>query len=101
MTGLLRRVQMRLVAGVMLDSGEAVRAVGGEFRVGTLVRAVEAGKQLHALELQVGLRVPTVEVVEAGHALERVGHSTVHEQPTRFDVSTLPMACSTFAGRLE
>ena len=36
MTGLLRRVQMRLVAGVMLDSGEAVRAVGGDKKDGLI-----------------------------------------------------------------
>ena len=28
-------------------------------------------------------------------------NSTVHEQPTRFDVSTPPMAALTLAGRLE
>ena len=73
-TGLLRRVQMRLVARIMSDARETVRTVRAEFRVGTLVRAIETVKQLHALELEAGLRVPTVEVVEAGHALERVGH---------------------------
>ena len=71
-TGLLRRVQMSLVARIMSDARETVRTVRAEFRVGTLVRAIETGKQLHALELQVGLRVPSVEVVEPGHALEHV-----------------------------
>ena len=74
MLDLLRAVQVRLRSRVMLDACETVGPVGGEFRVPGLVGSVEAGEELHALELQIGLRVPAVQIVEPGDPLERGGH---------------------------
>ena len=74
MSDLLRAVQVRLVARIVLDARVPVGPVGCEFRVPRPVGSVESGEQLHALEFQVRPRVESVQVVESGDAFERGGH---------------------------
>ena len=74
MLDLLLAIEVRLRARVMLGACETVDPIGGELGIAGLVGTVEAGDQLNTLELQIGLSVPAVQIVEAGDAAERVGH---------------------------
>ena len=74
MLDLLLAIEVRLRARVMLGACETVDPIGGELGIAGLVSTVEAGDQLNTLELQIGLSVPAVQIVETGDSTERVGH---------------------------